>query len=226
MIIDFKKNDTKVTFVITDYERHEEALKMCYYQKEGDAYVKSFSSDIPNLERIMQHYKEHAEEMFSQLIYLSPIPWEEALEVFAKRVEGSGIRWWLVGSCAACIRGIPMNPHDVDIMMDSKDVDKINALFADYIIEPIVDTNGWLTKDFGVLFWHGRIDIATDPVASLDEPVPVDCGPYGREHLEEVIWRGHTILVPPIDLMINANRLRGRMERVDMLESYLTHCKK
>jgi hypothetical protein len=37
---------------------------------------------------------------------------------------------------------------------------------ADVTIEPVVDTGGWLTRDFGV-FWHRRIDIASDPVVVL-----------------------------------------------------------
>jgi hypothetical protein len=65
-----------------------------------------------------------------------------------------------------------MNPHDVDIMTDSKSIEEITDVFSDYLIEPIVDTNGWLTKDFGVIFLHARIDIASDPQEILDIPEP------------------------------------------------------
>lgn len=221
MKIDFAEIGNDILFKITDYGKYEDALKMCFYQKDEDAYVKKFSKSINNIDKIMNHYKKYAEEMFSQVSYFSEIPWEDALYEFAKRVDGAGINWWLVGSCAACIRGIKMNPHDVDIMIDSKDIDKINKLCEDCIIEPIVDTNGWLTKDFGVLFLYARIDIATDPSPCLDDPIPVDCGIYARNNLEEVMWRGYKIKVPPVELQINANRIRGRDERVKMLEEYL-----
>ncbi|MTI79475.1 MAG: hypothetical protein FH758_01130 [Firmicutes bacterium] len=159
--------------------------------------------------------------MFSQLGYFSPVPWEEALYEFVKKVNGKGIGWWLTGSCAACIRGIKLNPHDVDIMINSKDVDRINDVFDGYIIEPIVDTNGWLTKDFGVIFLHARIDIASDPLACLDDPEPVDCGPYARANLEEITWRGYVIKVPPLELQLNVNRRRGRLDRVKLIEEYI-----
>jgi len=84
-----------------------------------------------------------------------------------------------------------------------------------------VDTNGWVTRDFGVLFWHARIDLASDPVAELDNPEPIDCGPYAREHLETIRWRGLDIKVPPIELTLAANKRRKRFERVKLIEEFL-----
>ena len=194
---------------------------MCFYQLDGDSYIKKFPKDTKNIEKIKENYLENAEEMFSQLGYFSPIPWEKALLEFVKRVEGKGIDWWLTGSCSACLRGVNFKPHDVDIMIDSKDVDKISEIFADHIVEPIIDTNGWLTKDFGVIFFHSRIDIASDPQECLDDPEPVDCGPYAKRNLEEITWNGYKIKVPPLHLQLNVNRRRERIDRVKILEEHL-----
>ncbi|MBN2830288.1 MAG: hypothetical protein JXR56_08205 [Candidatus Cloacimonetes bacterium] len=158
--------------------------------------------------------------MFSQLGYFIPVPWEAALEEFCHEIKGSGIRWWLTGSCAACIRGIALNPHDVDIMIDARDKELIEELFADSIIEPILDTNGWVTKDFGVIFKHARIDIASDPSPVLDDPKPVDCGPYALAHLETIEWRGHTIKVPPLHLQEYVNEKRGRTDRAKLIREF------
>jgi hypothetical protein len=166
-------------------------------------------------------YERYSEEMFLQLVYQRPIPWKKGLLEFLNRVNNSDVDWWLTGSCAACIRGINMNPHDVDIMVDSRSVDLINELFRDDIIEPIIDTNGWLTKDFGVLFIHCRIDIASDPQSSLDEPEPVDCGPYAKSKLETIVWNGYEVKIPPIELQLNVNQRRQRLERVRLIEEYI-----
>ncbi|KAA3664609.1 MAG: hypothetical protein DWQ04_04860 [Chloroflexi bacterium] len=158
--------------------------------------------------------------MFDQLGNFEPIPWESALLDFAKAVEDSDINWWLTGSCAVCIRGIPLRPHDVDIMVDSNDVERISDIFSDYLIEPIIDTGGWVTKDFGVIFKHARIDIASDPQSSLDDPEPLDCGPFAKANLEQVVWQGFNIQVPSLQLSLNANRRRGRTERVKAIKEY------
>ncbi|MDY0092850.1 MAG: hypothetical protein RBT80_09140 [Candidatus Vecturithrix sp.] len=220
--ISFEESDGNMIFRISDFERkYEDVLKMCFYQQDGASYIKRFPIQTKYLEKIMAHYSKNAQHMFDQLGYFKPIPWERALFEFVKQLDGTDIDWWLTGSCAACIRGIPFQPHDVDIMIAAKDVDALSDLFSDYLIEPIIDTKGWLTKDFGVLFLHARIDIASDPHESLDQPEPVDCGPYAREHVEECQWHGYTIKVPPIQLQLNVNRRRGRTERVKLIEEYL-----
>lgn len=222
MEISFQEYGDNVIFRVYNYDKkYDEILKMCFYQSDGDSYIKKFSKDIKNIEKIKLNYQKHAEEMFSQLGYFRPIPWERALLEFLKRVEGTKIDWWLTGSCAACLRGIALNPHDVDIMIDSKDVEKVSEVFAGYIVEPIVDTMGWLTKDFGVIFLHARIDIASDPHPCLDEPEPIDCGPYARKNLEELIWNGYKINVPPLHLQLNANKRRKRTHRVKLIEKYI-----
>lgn len=114
-----------------------------------------------------------------------------------------------------------MNPHDVDIMIDSRSIDEITEVFSDCLIEPIVDTNGWLTKDFGVIFLHARIDIASDPQGILDIPEPVDCGPYTRQNLEIINWNGYEIKIPPLELQLNVNRRRERMDRVKLIEDFM-----
>jgi hypothetical protein len=195
---------------------------MCFYEKVDDAYIKRFPASTPDLDKIMAHYEKYAEEMFLQLVYQRPIPWEKGLLDFVRRVSHSDVDWWLTGSCAVCLRGISLSPHDVDIMVDSRSVDLIRALFRDNIIEPIIDTNGWLTKDFGVLFLDCRIDIASDPQGSLDEPEPVDCGPYAKSMLESIDWNGYEVRIPPIELQLNANRRRQRIERVKLIEEYIS----
>ncbi|WP_440947325.1 hypothetical protein ACSAZL_03355 [Methanosarcina sp. T3] len=87
--------------------------------------------------------------MLDKLGYFAPAPWEKALTEFFKETRGTNIARWLTGSCAACIRGIKMNPHDMDIVIDFGGVNEITDVFSDCLIEPVVDTNGWLTKDSG-----------------------------------------------------------------------------
>lgn len=222
MKITFEEENEVVVFRISDFDqKYENVLKMCFYAQEGDSYTKRYPKSARHLEKIMPYYQEHAQEMFDQVGYFAPIPWEKALFEFSQVMAAKSIDWWLTGSCAVCIRGIPLQPHDVDIMVESADVEKISDSFSDFLIEPIVDTNGWVTKEFGVIFRHARIDIASDPHATLDDPEPIDCGPYALANLEEVNWKGHTIKVPPLHLSLNVNKRRGRENRVEKIIGYL-----
>ena len=105
--------------------------------------------------------------------------------------------------------------------MAPRDLSKVERLFASSLIEPVVDTKGWLTASFGVLFLHARIDIAAGPSPELDEPLPLDCGPYAEQHLQTIRWRGFDLWVPPLELHLNANRQRKRTERVKKIEAHL-----
>ncbi len=221
MYLSTEEKDGMVYFRIGDFDpRYLHVFRMCYYLEFDEWFFKAYPADYPHIDIIRQNFVEHGEAMFNQLGYFTNVPWEEGLLAFANRVAGKGIDWWLTGSCAVCLRGIKLNPHDVDIMVNSSDIPKIMEIFRDDIFEPIANTQGWVTKDFGVLFLACRIDIASDPADCLDEPEPVDCGQYAKAHLETIPWQGHKIKVPPLSLSIAVNKKRERWDRVKLMEEY------
>jgi hypothetical protein len=227
MKISFEERGSEVVFRLDDVEeKYSRVLNDCYYQREGKYYFKKFPKESKDLSIIQRNFSLYANHMFEQAACFVPVRWEQALTEFIKRLNSTNIAWWLVGSCAACIRGIPINPHDVDIMVDSKDVAKIHHRFLDCVVEPIIDTRGWVTKDFGVIFLNARIDIASDPQPAADIPTPSDFGPYAKQHLETVTWNGFKIRVPPLYLYLNTNQQRGRFDRVNLIEEYLAKNKK
>jgi hypothetical protein len=213
--------DNQVCFrIINPDSKYIPVLRMCYYLEDEKGFYKVYPADYPYMDTIRRNFLRYGEAMFNQLGYFAPIPWEDGLLAFAERVAGKGIDWWLTGSCAVCVRGIQLLPHDVDIMVKSSDLPVLIELFREDIFEPIVDTGGWVAKDFGVLFLGCRVDIASDPSGRLDVPEPADCGPYAKDHLETVIWRGQQILIPPLELSIAVNRKRQRWERVKLMEEF------
>lgn len=222
MRVSFEEADENVIFRISEFHPdYEKVLQMCFYENDGRGYIKAYPKNARYLDKIKKRYFENAKQMFDQLRYFAPVPWEKALEEFCQRTQGTDIDWWLTGSCAACIRGIKMNPHDVDIMTDSKSIGEITEVFSEYLIEPIVDTNGWLTREFGVIFLHARIDIASDPQEILDIPQPVDCDPYAKNNLETIEWNGYEIKLPPLELQLTVNKKRRRMDRVKLIEDFI-----
>lgn len=226
MNISFETDANNIIYRVSDFDlKYEPILQMCFYQNDNKSYIKKYPNNSKYLEKMKKRYSENAKTMFDQLGYFVDIPWEIGLKKFCSMIEGKDIDWWLTGSCATCIRGIKLHPHDIDIMIDSKNVNKLTEIFQDYLIEPIVDTNGWLTKDFGVIFMDVRIDIASDPARILDKPEPVDCGPFAKKNLETINWEGYNIKVPPLELQLNVNKRRNRMDRVKEIKKYLENSK-
>lgn len=222
MRIEFRPDGPCVRYELHDVDPAlDGVLRQCFWQHDGGIWHRSYPLSAPHLDTARERFSRHAEEMFRQLAYLSPVRWEEGLLAFAARAHEAAVDWWLTGSVAACLRGVPLQPHDVDIMIDHDDVATIADLFADLTVEPLVDTGGWLTRDFGVLFRHCRIDLASDPVDALDDPEPIDCGPYARHHLETVTFHGFDVRVPPLALTLAANRRRGRHDRVALIQAHL-----
>jgi hypothetical protein len=161
--------------------------------------------------------------MFLQMGYFKKVEWEKALLSFINKVKDYDIDWWLTGSCALCIRGISVMPHDVDIMLNSKDIDKIKSIFSDFIVEPIVSSKGWVVDYFGVLFLNARIDLAFDPPEFVDKPEPSDFGQYAMNNIELIEWNGHNIKVPPLELQLQVNKRRNRYDSVKAIENYINN---
>jgi hypothetical protein len=184
MNLNFINKKEKIVFEVSDYDgKYEDVLKTSFYIPKEGKYIKEYSKkDVysGNIESIRTNFLKHGKEMFDQMAYIKQSPWEEGLKEFIKRVKNSNIDWWLTGSCALSARGIPLKPHDIDIMLNSKDENKVIEIFADDMIEPLCNSEDWVVKKFTVLFIKTRIDLAFDPLECLDKPEPSDCGPYAQ----------------------------------------------
>lgn len=222
MEISFKEDENNVLFVVSNsLPEYKNVFESSFYSLENGSYVKRFPKNIQNMDKIKANFKKYAEDMFGQMGYFKEVPWEDALLDFINKVEGTDIDWWLTGSCATCLRGIDVQPHDIDIMLSSKDIDIINDIFGDYIVEPIRSSKGWVVNYFGVLFIGARIDLAFDPEDFVDNPEPVDFGPYAIKNLEEINWKGKIVKIPPLNLQLQVNKRRGRNDRVRAIEDYM-----
>jgi len=221
----FKQTKESVIFRVSNFNpEYKDALIGGFYTLKGEIFEKEYKKEEifqENIPSIKRNFLKYGEEMFAQMAYLKPPLWQEGLIGFMEKVRGKNIDWWLTGSCALAIRGIEVTPHDVDIMLKSKDIDKIMDIFQHHMIEPLSRSDDWIVKHFSVLFLKTRVDLAFDPLDILDDPEPSDSGPFAAKNLEEISWKGHKIKVPPLHLQLNTNKKRGRKERVRLIEEYL-----
>ncbi|MBN1409726.1 MAG: hypothetical protein JW969_02705, partial [Spirochaetales bacterium] len=148
---------------------------------------------------------------------------DASLQWLTEGLKRRKVKWWLAGSGALYVRGLEVKPHDLDVMTYKTGIEAIRRMVSPYIVEPFHHVNGWVVKGFGVVHYRTRIDFAFEPEDWVDDNGPVDFGPHAQSHLEKVVWHGHEILVPPVELHIAPNEARGRHDRVALIKNYMSN---
>ena len=225
MKINLIETDTQIKFVVPEQEEASaEVLKGMFYEFQDGVFQKSFPKAAlmfdHDLSQLEANFRAHIADLHNpDKMTLQDL--EAAFDWIAGQFAENGIRWWLTGSGALYVRGIPIKPHDLDIMTFKSETEKILAIVSPYIAEPFHHITDWVLKGFGVVYYRYQLDIAFEPEAWVDGRGPADFGPYAQTHLEKVCWRGHEILVPPVELHLAPNKARGRLDRVKLIEDYM-----
>lgn len=137
------------------------------------------------------------------------------------RLDGKGFDWYLVGSTALVVRGLPVTPHDLDLVVQGQDSPRLSDLFLDVLVEPVSDSRGWIWDWFGRCFLHARLEWVGDVNAKSEQEGVNDFGPTALARSETVYWRGYPIKVPPLDLQLTVSERRGLTERAELIRKAL-----
>jgi hypothetical protein len=206
-------------FIMADVDPAcHDAVRTLYYLPVDEGFGKAFPTDTPGLEAIYSNFERYAEEMVLQLADARPVPWEKCLLAFLDAVDQQGIDWSLCGSAALAVRGMPIEPHDIDLEVSDADSQRLGELLLDHLVEPHVRVENWICNWFARAFLHARLEWAGGVHERGDQSGVSDFGPAIRCRLDTVVWRGWDILVPPLDLQLEVNRRRGLSDRVAMIE--------
>lgn len=214
-----------INYEIVDHDQiSEKKLQEMYYTNQNGKYIRQykkkglmFPHHINQLEKNYNSYLNH--ELNPE--FRSFESFHQALMWIASGFQKYNINWWLAGSAALYLRGLNILPHDIDIMTFKSEIAGIKALCEPYIIEPFHHITGWVVKGFGVIEYQYRIDVAFEPEDWVDGQGPVDFGPYAQNHLETVEWQGYEIRIPPIQLHLASNQVRGRNDSVAKIQQYI-----
>jgi hypothetical protein len=210
--------DEVATYVVaTDDPVYQDHLPHFGYAPAGSKrFERSFRAS-PSAPRIHANFECHLVQILRQAAGLDPVPWEEALETFLRRVEGAGLTWFLGGSGALAVRGIPVAPGDLDFNVS--DPHAMGRLLDDALVEPVCAMTGWAARWFGRAFHAAIIEWIADPEPRLDVPEPHEHGLHASRRLETIDWRGHQILVPPLALQLRTAERRGLDDRAAMIRA-------
>ena len=185
-----------------------DALLAFAFERDGDVFTRSLATDSPHLDAAAQRYTEILQDMIDQKVGRRRVQWEDALTTFLSVSLQSD--WALIGGTALAVRGVEVEPGDVDVVTDVEGAQALDELLVDHLIEPTRYGPG-----FG---WFGRA-FAGSRLEWLGNPRDFKGGGWslGTVDLESVSWRGHQILVPPLDVYLRIETQRGRSDRVEAI---------
>ena len=199
-------------------EQLEEAIQHAWFQKNDNKFLKTYPmKDMDN--GVTEEDKECIKRNFSLLgptmfESMMGFDWEMALSLLARKFKENDIEWYIIGSASEAVLGVEVNPHDLDIVVHTRDFIKVKHIFSDCVVEPFVDNKGtWLVRYFGRLCVGGAmIDIAADEKMNLEN----------RQHqYESVSWNGFDIYIEPLQVRYQTELDRNRAERIEAIEKYM-----
>jgi len=206
-------------FVVeTDEPAFRHALNELYFEESAGRHTKRFPPGTVS-DEIFRRFEAHLEALLSQTARLEPVPWQNALRETASRLDDAGIEWWLTGSAALAVRGIPVVPRDLDLVVSDDGAAAAAIAFHDALIEPAVAVEGWFCRWWGRAWIGARVEWVGGVTGAADEPFPTDFGLVAAASLDRVAWNGLMISVPPLELQRAVSARRGLTDRVRLIDS-------
>jgi len=144
--------------------------------------------------------------MLDQVYDRAPVTVATVLPELIQKLSGPLARdrvdWFIGGSTAALLLGAPVAPGDIDIGTTREGVDRIAALLAEYLIEPLAPTDrpgGGIVRGaraFVGTFQEGtRVEWAVPIEPRTPLPFEEWSGRMESVRLAEVSFQGHTVRV-------------------------------
>ena len=223
MLTEYRAAGDDVLFVVLDLpEKYRETVRALYFEEVEGGVARRFPAASRHLERSYEVFSRHVDDLFQQHSGERVTPWEDALEALLQAIDGQSLDWYLVGSAALAVRGLPVTPGDVDLVLDTGGAYRLGEILLESLMEPVRPSPGWIGECFGRAFLHATVEWVGGIDPGVDALGPNDFGPAAAARLETVCWRGYRLRVPPLDLLAQVNEARGRLERAAIARSAMT----
>ena len=207
-----------VEFVVyTGEPTLQDGLLKIGWERLGDEQFTRRMAATADASRVFNNFTLHIVEMLEQVAGLRAVKWEAALSEFVDRAAESRLAWWLYGSAALAVRGIPVTPKDIDLVVD--DAILAGQLLEDLLVEPVRRLPGWIADWGGRAFADAIIEWLSDAHPTGLEP-PHEQEPLAKQHLEQVTWRSRIVQVPALELSLQVAKQRGLTQRVEAIQAF------
>lgn len=208
--------------------RTEEALILCadnvesefkknlvaaWYHETNTGYQKVYSM-MDKENGVSDKDVEIVSNNFSRLgpfMFQGDLDWNKALLIIAEKFLENNIEWYVFGSVSDALRGVKIIPHDLDIIVHTRDFFKVKSIFSDYVVEPFIDNKeNWVVRYFGrISMDNSYIDVVAAESLDLEN------------HLyDKILWNGYDIFIELFENRYNLELKRNRPERLQAMDEY------
>jgi hypothetical protein len=216
LVTELRRHEGSAEFVVaTDVVRFQDALVHMGWSPVGQGtFSRRLFTSATDVDRVYERFTQCIERMVLQSLRLVPVAWDVALAEFTDRASASRLQWWLYGSAALAVRGIDIEPRDVDIAVD--DAHLAADLLSDLVVEPVSRHDDWVAEWTGRAFYGAIIEWLAGGRPTGHVP-PHEQEPSVVEFLEPVSWQGRSLLVPPLEIQLAVAEARGLSRRRDLI---------
>jgi len=208
--------ESEFVFCVQDADpRLEDVIQHAWFKKTDEGFTKIYPNIEGNgigtedKELISRNFARLGQSMFEGMLGFD---WRNPLSLFAQKCLDNGIEWYIIGSISEAVLGVNIKPHDIDIIIHTRDFFRVKNLFPDSVVEPFVDNKGtWLVRYFGRLCLAGALfDIAADEGMNL-----------GNHQYDRVSWNGYDVYIEPLHVRYQTEIKRKREDRIKAIETYM-----
>jgi len=214
--------DTKLEFVLCVENADpglEDVIQHAWFKKTDNGFIKIYPNidgngvSIKDKELVSRNFARLGQSMFEGMLNCD---WKTALSFFAQKCKAKEIEYYIFGSVSDVVHGVNINPHDIDIVVHTKDFYKVKNIFPDSIVEPFVDNKEtWLVRYFGRLCLSGVLfDIVADEKMNLE-----------NHQYDKILWNNYDLYAESLQVRYQLELKRNREGRIKAFEEYMNQRK-
>lgn len=195
------KRAFKDCFAVEDpTEEERKGLLNLGFVPSGTNLVREFPENLKGTDWAFENFEKYLALMLEQESDPGKVPWESALYLFLELMQQCHAHWWMIGNCSLSVRGIPVKPRGLEIVILENDFMLFADFISHYLVEPLVTAKRARIRWAGRAFLKARIDFKAGVLET--GTLPSETSETARHWLETVCWNDYDILVPPLNLQL------------------------
>lgn len=222
------ETDSKFIFCVEEVKETqlENAIQHMAWKKNDNKFLLSYPlnafSNQEEKELISGNFNRLGQAMFESS--LVGFDWKKPLKIIAQKFNENKIEWYIVGSIGDVIRGVDVQPFDIDLVVHTRDYSKAKdicyANFSDSIVAPFTNNHELFLRYFGRLFLAGAmVEVVADERWNLE----IRQQEFGEHkspvsEYEKATWNGNDVFLESMKLRHLIEIMRNRKDRVKAIE--------